>query len=57
MCVTRNSYERKSGIMELKQYSKFEKDFSKASLISAPESELLEFNIPKDPNFADASYI
>ena len=43
--------------MELKQYSKFEKDFSKASFISPPESELLKFNIPKDPNFANASYI
>lgn len=43
--------------MEFKQYSKSYKDFSKATYISAPESELLKFNIPKDPNFPDASYV
>ena len=44
-------------IMELKQYTKIEKDFGKASFISAPESELLKFNRPKDANFPNASYI
>ncbi|MBR0360514.1 MAG: family 78 glycoside hydrolase catalytic domain [Clostridia bacterium] len=43
--------------MELKQYTKFEKDFGKASFISAPEKELLKFNRPKDPNFPDAAYV
>ncbi len=43
--------------MELKQYTKLEMDFGKAKYITAPKSELEQFNIPKDPNFPDASYI
>ncbi len=43
--------------MQLKQYTKTEKDFGAASFISAPQSEILKFNIPKDPNFPNAMYI
>lgn len=43
--------------MILKQYTKEEKNFEKAKYISAPDTALEKFNIAKNPNFPNASYV